>query len=426
MTHVLLVEDNPGDVRLVREWLREGNPTAFHIVHVARLAEALLETRRSHFDAVLLDLSLPDGHGLDTLRQFQAAAPHLPIVVLSGLHDEALALEAVRRGAQDYLVKGEEHGPAMARAVRYAIERKRGEEELRRARDQLEEHVAERTAALRAANRRLSEEIRERRHAEELAQRRQAELAHVARLSTMGQMATEIAHELNQPLFAIASYAEACLRLYKRRTREDCDELAQALQEVSKQAARAGQIIERIRRFVRKESPQRAPVELNQLVKDMVQLVGVEARAHNVKIRLALASGAVTVHGDSLLLQQVVVNLVRNAIEAMDVLPAGARRLTITTVEHEDRVELAVADSGPGLSPEQSIQVFEPFYTTKSHGMGMGLSISQSIIESHGGELFALPNAEGGTTFRFRLPSLDTRGESHEHERRRRHSLHSG
>lgn len=553
MTNVLLVEDNPGDARLVREWLRDASPMGFDLIHVTCLADAINEAQARPFDAVLLDLSLPDSNGLETLKRFEAVIPESPIVVLSGLQDEALALEAVREGAQDYLVKGDEHAPTMARALRYAIERKRVEEELRRARDQLEEHVAERTAVLRATNRRLSDEIVERRGAErvlrkerdftsavldtldalvvvldregrfirinracehasgyaaeevngrmsweqfvppeeqlgvrrvfaqlasggrpekhenhwltrsgerkliawsntvlcdehgavefvigtgiditeqrrveELAQRRQSELAHVGRLSTMGQMATEIAHELNQPLFAIASYADACLRLYKRHASEECDELAEALQEVSKQAARAGKIIERIRRFVRKESPQRAPVELNRLVKEMAQLVAVEARSHHVKINLHLASGEVPVLGDNILLEQVLVNLVRNAIEAMDALPSSARCLTIATAIQNGSAEVAVADSGPGMTPELCARVFEPFYTTKSHGMGMGLSISQSIIETHGGQLSATPNAEGGTTFRFRLPSLEMKGDRDEHERGRRQSLRSG
>lgn len=553
VTHVLLVEDNPDDALLVRAWLRAASSSTFDVVHVSSLQDALTAAQRAPFDAVLLDLTLPDGYGLATLCRFHSAMPQLPIVVLSGVQDEAVALEAVRHGAQDYLVKGDDHGPPMARALRYAIERKRAEEELRRARDKLEEHVADRTDALQATNRRLSDEILERRvaerilrrerdftsavldtvdalvvafdrdgrifrinraceqatgygaeevngrmswedfvppdehdtvrrvfneltaggraakhethwltrrgdrmliawsntvlrdehgtvefiigtgiditeqrRAEELAQRRQTELAHVARLSTMGQMATEIAHELNQPLFAIASYADACLRIYQRRTQDACDELAQALTEVSRQAARAGQIIERIRRFVRKESPQRVPLDLNKLVKDMAQLVAVEARAHIVKMYLTPAHRQVMVIGDAVLLEQVVVNLVRNAIEAMDSLPADARHLTISTAVRGHSAVLAVADSGPGLTPVQCARVFEPFYTTKSHGMGMGLAISQSIIESHGGELSALPNTEGGTTFRFRLPLMDSRGEGHDHERGRRHGLYSG
>lgn len=556
MTHVLLVEDNPDDALLVRAWLRAASSATFDVVHVSSLQDALTAAQTTSFDAVLLDLTLPDGYGLASLSRFRSAMPQLPVVVLSGVQNEAVALEAVRQGAQDYLVKGDGHGPSMGRALRYAIERKRAEEELRHARDRLEEHIAERTGALQATNRRLNEEILERRvaerilrrerdftsavldtvdalvvafdrdgrifrinracekatgygahevngrmswedfvppdehdsvrqvfneltasgraakhenhwltrtgdrlliawsntvlrdergavefiigtgiditeqrRAEELAQRRQTELAHVARLSTMGQMATEIAHELNQPLFAIASYADACLRIYQQRTKDECnaecDELAQALTEVSRQAARAGQIIERIRRFVRKESPQHVPLDLNKLVKDMAQLVAVEARAHNVKIHLAPAQQQVMVVGDAVLLEQVVVNLVRNGIEAMDSLPAEARHLTISTAVRGRSAALAVADSGPGLTPVQCARVFEPFYTTKRHGMGMGLAISQSIIESHGGEVSALPNTEGGTTFRFRLPLMDSRGERDDHDRGRRHGLHS-
>jgi PAS domain S-box-containing protein len=537
--HVLLIEDNPGDARLVREWLRDAEPDAFELHGTQRLQEALTVAKQRLFDVALLDLSLPDSQGLESLRRLQAAMPTLPVVVLSGLHDEALALQAVRQGAQDYLVKGDDHGPTMARALRYAIERRRVEEELRRARDELEEHVAERTAALRATNRRLSDEITERRHAErflrrerdftnavidtlaalvvvldrrgcivrfnraceemtglraqdvvgspmwercvpaeeqgavrdvflalleaghslrnenhwhnargekkliawsssvlrdehgdieyvigtgiditeqrrveELAAQRQNELAHVARLSTMGQMATEIAHELNQPLFAIASYADACLRLYRRHA-EVNDEVAAGLEELVRQAARAGKVVQRVRRFVRKEAPHSAPVELTRLLRDMAQLIAVEARAHQVNIALALAPSDVWVMGDSVLIEQVVLNLTRNAIEAMDVLPVERRRLTISTFVNANMVEVAVSDAGPGLNAEQREQIFRPFYTTKSQGMGMGLSISRSIIEAHGGQLSATVNGEGGTTFSFVLPIRANKGEEY-------------
>ncbi|RMD78702.1 MAG: response regulator, partial [Gammaproteobacteria bacterium] len=169
---LLLVEDHPGDARLIRLALAESGG-AFRVEHLERLAPALVRLRSEAYDAVLLDLSLPESSGLDTLRRVLEAAPAVPVVVLSGLADEATAIEAVRQGAQDYLVKGQGDGALVGRAVRYAVERKRAEQALRRAREELERRVQERTAHLEAANRELQREVVRRRRAAEALQRAQ-------------------------------------------------------------------------------------------------------------------------------------------------------------------------------------------------------------------------------------------------------------
>lgn len=402
---ILLIEDNPADARLVRITLEEAAPGQFEPVHADSLAKALRLLAQNAYDAVLLDLSLPDSIGLDTLRQVIRANPDVPIVVLSGLHDVEVALEAVQTGAQDYLVKGQSGGELIARAARYAIRRKQAEIELRKARDELERRVAERTADLTAANEQLRREIESRRQAEDRERQRLLEIAHVSRLSTMGELATEIAHELNQPLTAIATYSDACARLFRSENwrRED---LIAALENISAQARRAGEVIRRVRSYVRKEESRRAPADINEIVREVVPLAQTEARWRNVVIQIDLAQALPPLMADRILIEQVILNLVRNAIEAMDAVEENGRTVTIQTAAGANgAVEVAVRDTGPGLSPEIAARLFAPFFTTKPNGMGMGLSISQSIVQAHGGNLWASPNHPCGAVFRFSLPA---------------------
>lgn len=784
MISILLVEDNPADARLVQLALSEVPDTNFNVTHVERLAQATERLSAQDFDAVLLDLSLPDSHGLETVREIQAADPAVPVVVLSGMLDDRLALEAVKGGAQDYLVKGQGDGYLVSRAIRYAIERKRAQEALReneqmlavaqriahvgnwvweiptghlswsdevyrifgltpqefpgtyqgflervhpedrsrveaaiqatvdnhhryavdfrirrpdgverivqasgeielgpggdplrmvgavqditerrraedqvrRARDDLEHRVEERTAHLEQANLRLQQEIAQRQRVEEVlrrerdfssavldtvgalvvvldpegqivrfnrtcermtgmsaedvkglyawdlfipeeevegvrrvfeelafghfpnthenywivkggerrriawsntvllnerggvdyvidtgidvteqrlseqalreserqlrlitdtlpvliayvdasrrfrfsnkafeewfgyspqeingrhlrdvvgaeaykailpyveralagerqefeanvpykrggarwvgasyipdleadgvprgyfalvtditerkeserrSQQRMLELAHASRLSTMGEMTTEIAHELNQPLAAIASFSDTCRRLMDAPEWNEGD-VREALGEISRQALRAGKVIKRLRSFARKETSQQAPLNLNDLVLDLASLTDMEARWYGVHVALELAEALPPVQGDQVLLEQVILNLIRNAIETMAGEEEAERRLEIATCATErGTVQVSVRDSGPPSDEKALQKAFEPFYTTKSTGVGMGLVISQSIIQAHGGQLWAYPNAERGATFVFALP----------------------
>jgi two-component system sensor kinase FixL len=660
---ILLVEDNPGDARLVQMALSELPDRRFEIRHVERLNQALQLLGGHAFDAILLDLSLPDSHGLDTVTQIKAADPSVPIVVLSGLLDEELALEAVKVGAQDYLVKGQGDGYLVARSVRYAMERKHTESVLLKAREELELRVRERTAHLEDANSRLLQEIAQRTHAEgilrkerdfisalldtlgafvvvldtngcvvrfnraceegtgysfaevqgtpfwdillvpeeigavkevfrnlqtvklpgtfenhwrtkagelrliswsntvlmdehgsveyvigtgiDITERRQSEaalresehqlrtitdalpvlvsyvdssmryrfnnkayedflgrprdelngrnlreiigdaaydlvrphvqaalngrpvtfeaalpyegagerhvsvsympdfgdsgdvkgffalvtdtterkeleerekqrmlqLAHVSRLSTMGEMATQIAHELNQPLAAIASYSDTCLRMTSSRSWEPGD-LDEALTDIGNQAHRAGEIIRRLRSLARKDEPLRLPVDVNELVRETVYLANVEARWHDIEIQLNLEPDLPEVLADRILIEQVIMNLTRNGIDVMVGDEQSDRTLTIqTSVNQVGEIEVAVTDSGPGLSPDALEKVFEPFFTTKQTGMGMGLSISQTIIDAHRGRLWVKSTPGLGATFSFTLPAVALRGE---------------
>jgi PAS domain S-box-containing protein len=245
-------------------------------------------------------------------------------------------------------------------------------------------------------------DITARRRAEQEARLRQAELAHVARVSTMGEMAAAIAHELNQPLMAIVGYASGCaLRMESGNL--DSSELLSVLRRVSQQAVRAGEIIRRLRDFVRKGTPQRSPLNLNELAREVAGLADVDARAHEVALRLELEADLPVVIGDPIQIEQVMLNLIRNGIEAM-VDAVAPRILTLRTGYAGGKsVEVAVVDCGKGL-PQDSEKLFEPFVSTKPKGLGLGLSISRSIVEAHGGQLAAWSDATPSTTFHFALP----------------------
>jgi len=247
-------------------------------------------------------------------------------------------------------------------------------------------------------------DITDRKRAEEEAQRHLAELAHVARLGTMGEMASALSHELSQPLEAIAAYTQGCVR---RLRSAQCDphETVDAMEQVNKQAQRAGQIIRRLRSFVRRSEPHRSTVDINELVREAVALDETDFRQADTFLRFELTQDLPLLQADPIEIEQVVLNLLRNGIEAMSTIEPSRRRLTLrTSWLGDEQIEVAVADTGDGLPPTLQDRVFEPFVTTKPGGMGMGLSISRSIVELHGGRLWATPNPEGGTTFHFWLP----------------------
>jgi signal transduction histidine kinase len=250
-------------------------------------------------------------------------------------------------------------------------------------------------------------DVSERKRGEEEARRHQAELTHVLRLGTMGEMAAGLAHEINQPLGAIANYAQGCSRRLRAGTLGATEALG-VVDEISEEALRAGEIIRRLRNLIRKETPRQDRVDLNDVVRDAVHLVTPEARQHGVTVQVRTSSTLPRVVADGIQIEQVVLNLARNGIEAMTNVPATRRRLSIGTKHTAaGEVEVTVKDSGHGLPPDGAAQVFAPFYTTKASGLGMGLSISRTIIEAHHGRLWATANPEGGTTFRFTLPVGD-------------------
>ncbi|HEX4123868.1 MAG TPA: ATP-binding protein [Tepidisphaeraceae bacterium] len=367
---ILLVEDSVADAATIRRALSDSTFGRFEVTVAKRLEEAAQNLAAATYAAVLLDLNLPDSAGLETLEHLRRLVPHVPVVVLTGLADEELAVAAVQKGAQDYLVKGRSAPEVIGRAVRYVIER--------------------------AATDRNARAL-------------EADVAHLLRVSTMGQMASGLAHELNQPLAAIMNYASTCLAQLGSENRQN--RIArQAIEELMNETRRAGSIISQMRRFVHRGEPRRMPIDLNLLVCESVKMVGFELQRHEVRPKISLCPGLPRTAADPIQIEQVMVNLIYNAVEAMDHLSANQKTLRIKTGLTDDcrSVEVSVSDTGKGISEKNLTRLFEPFFTTKETGMGMGLNISRSIVESFAGRLSASANPLGGMRFTFTLPIMES------------------
>ena len=252
---------------------------------------------------------------------------------------------------------------------------------------------------------RAEEALRESEH--RLRQRLQSDLARVNRLSMMGELAASLAHEIAQPIATARNNARAAMNFLDRST-PDLGQVREALTCILDDADRAGDILDRIRDHIKKAPPRKECVDLNHAIIDVIALAQGAIVKNGVSIQTRLAEGPSDVQADRVQLQQVVLNLILNAVEAMGSIEEGVRELSITTKQHEaGGVLVAVRDSGPGIDPELLDRVFDAFYTTKSTGVGMGLSICRSIIDAHGGRLWADANERRGTVFQFTLPNAD-------------------
>ena len=243
----------------------------------------------------------------------------------------------------------------------------------------------------------------ERSRAEHALREAQAELAHVTRVMTMGELAASIAHEINQPLAAVVTNANACLRWLTGPT-PNLDEAQAAVARIARDGNRASDVIGRIRALVKKSATEQAHLDINEVIQEVLGLIQTEIRKNEVVLRMKLAPDLPRILGDRVQLQQVILNLMMNGIEAMSAVTDRSRDLLIRSCRYEsDKVLIAVQDSGTGLETESLDHLFTAFFTTKPKGMGMGLAISRSIIEAHGGKLWASPNDGPGATFQFTL-----------------------
>jgi two-component system cell cycle sensor histidine kinase/response regulator CckA len=515
---ILLIEDNPGDANLVKEMLAEAE-TLFELTHVDKLGKVLAVGRALSFDVILLDLSLPDAYGLDTVIKMRAAMPNIPIVVMSGLGDVELAIKALHEGAQDYLVKGQADSNLLIRSVRYAIERKQAEEALRRAHDELEIRVKERTAELVSANEALLAEIAERKKMQEALFRSEASLAEAQRiahlgnwewnisadqmhwsdeiyrifgktpeqfratyetflgcihpddrelvkeavdsamsgipynidhrivlpdgsvrfvneqgrvtfnesgvpvrmlgtvqditekkekeirlimterLAALGQMASGVAHEINNPLATVAACAEG-LMTRLRQGRFDRELFENYLQIIDEEVARCKAITTSMLSFVRKTSYEKRDVDINFLINKTLELVNFQGRLKDVEVKKKY-DGMLIAHGSEGELRQVLLIIILNSLDAME--DRGA--LTIGTWAEDNRVCIEISDTGPGIPRELLQKIFDSFFTTKSEegGLGLGLSIAHKIVKDHNGDILVASDGNG-TTFRIVLP----------------------
>jgi len=259
----------------------------------------------------------------------------------------------------------------------------------------------------------VARDITERRKHEEASRNQQEKIQITSRLTTMGEMASSLAHELNQPLTAIANYSMGAVALV-RAGRTHPNMLLPALEKAAAQAQRAGKIISRIREFVKRSEPHRQPTAIETIVENAISFADIDARKRRIRIQPCLPPDLPLVMADPILIEQVLLNLVKNAMEAMEGCTVDEIRVVVTS--HEDQIEFAVIDAGHGLSDPE--RLFEPFFSTKSSGLGMGLNICRTIIESHHGRLWAETNPAGGTIFRFTLPCAapQTQADGHQSE----------
>jgi two-component system sensor kinase FixL len=252
-------------------------------------------------------------------------------------------------------------------------------------------------------------DLTERQETEHQLKELETELARLSRLTAMGEMASTLAHEINQPLSAISNYLQGCGRLLESVDHPNVPKIRDALAETTKQTLRAGHIIRQLREFVARGETEKRPENLSKLVEEASALALVGAQEEGVKPRFRFESHTNSVLVEKVQIQQVLLNLMRNAIEAMH--DSARKELLVATKEaDDDMIEVSVADTGPGISEEIADRLFQPFVTTKPAGMGVGLSISKRIIEAHGGKMWVEPNPGGGTVFCFTLESAAEAG----------------
>ncbi len=252
-------------------------------------------------------------------------------------------------------------------------------------------------------------DLTERNQTETRLQELQSELVHMSRFTALGEMASTLAHEINQPLTAIASYLKGCRRILGRMEGPEVPLLSDAVNQAAEQALRAGQVIRHLREFVSRGESERHIENLPKLIEEASALALVGAKEKGVRVRFDLAPDAPLVLADRIQVQQVLLNLIRNAIEAMQDMPLRELVVATRAVPAERAAEVSVRDTGTGIAPEIAEQLFQPFVTTKPHGMGVGLSICRTIVEAHGGKIWVERGAGGGTVFRFTLRTFDGR-----------------
>jgi PAS domain S-box-containing protein len=495
---ILLLEDDPDDAALL-QGLLEAECYVCDLRRVQTRTEFVAALASSKLDLILADYKLPSFDGLSALRLALEARPDLPFIFVSGTLGEEVAIEALKIGATDYVLKTRLSRlvPAVERALREArerAERKKAEEGLRLSEMYLAEaqrlsqtgsfgwdlsrreiywwseetyrifgldpqskptldfvidrthpddrahvrHIIERIPIERsefATEHRLLMpdgsvkhiravahpmtgdnperamfvgaviDITDRKHAEEERERLhklEADLARINRLTMMGELAASLAHEIQHPIGTAINYARACTR-WLERDAPDVTEARNAASAMVVAAMRAATIIDRVRSLYRRDTPERELVDLNEIIREMTVLLGDTAHRSAVSIRIELDLSLPPATADRVQLQQVLMNLMLNGIEAMK---EGKGELHVASNKTEDnQLLVSVSDTGDGLPKGEGERIFEAFFTTKPQGTGMGLSISRRIIEAHGGRLWASPNARGGATFQFTLPS---------------------
>jgi len=357
---ILLVEDNSGDRRLISEMLAEANNAAFDVKYADRLEAAIDYLGQNEVDVILLDLGLPDSQGLETLRKTYAQVSETPIVVLTGLNDEMIGVQAVNEGAQDYLIKGQVDAHLLNRTIRYAIERKQAEERERRLQLQLD----------------LSN-----------------------RLASLGLMVEGIAHEINNPLTSVIGFAQMLSsKDIPERTRED-------IKTIGDNAQRVADIIKNLLTFAKQQKLERTYINVNDIVGATLEMRAYPLEENNITVTTQFDPALPSTMADATLLQQAFLNLVINAETAMK-LAHGKGSLSIKTALINKTIQISFTDDGPGITEANLAHLFDPFFSTRGvgQGTGLGLSVCYGIITEHNGRIYATSQLGRGSVFIVELP----------------------
>ena len=361
---ILLIEDNSGDRRLISEMLAEASTdetgVAFDIQYADRLQAAIEYLGQNRVEVILLDLGLPDSQGLDTLKRVYAEVPELPIVVLTGLNDELIGVQAVNEGAQDYLIKGQVDTHLLRRTIRYAIERKQAEERERRLQLQLN----------------LS-----------------------TRLASLGLMVEGIAHEVNNPLSSVIGFSQML-------TCEDIPENTKDdIKMINDNAQRVADIMNNLLTFARQQKLQRAYINVNDIIIATLQMRAHSLESNNITVTTELDPALPSTMADATLLQQAFLNLIINAETEMKQVH-GKGRLQIKTTLISDTIQISFTDDGPGITETNLIHLFDPFFSTRGvgQGAGLGLSVCYGIINEHNGQIYVQSQPGKGAVFTVELP----------------------
>lgn len=415
---VLLVEDNDGHAELLKILLHSSGDLLFELTRCSTLAQGLQflgkDSVEGPFELILLDLTLPDSSNLETFNRVKAFAPHLPIIILTGLDDEAMAVLALQRGAQDYLVKGRVDSVLLGRSMRYALERARIQSELRKSYAELDLRVRIRTAELSETNRKLSEEIGERRRVEDAYRESNLQLAEAVsklretqqsiiqreRLHALGRMASGIAHDFNNSLAPILGFSE--LLLLKEETLADTGKVRSFLEMIHDAAEDSAKVVSRLREFYRyrEESDLFGPVSFNDVIhsvvamlkprwKDQAQIEGIDITVKTELQELPPLTG----NEDQL--REMLANLITNSIDSI----SKEGTILLRTSTRNKKVFLQVSDTGSGMTEEVRARCLEPFFSTKREaGTGLGLGIVYGTIRRHDGEITIESRVNKGTT----------------------------
>jgi C4-dicarboxylate-specific signal transduction histidine kinase len=387
---ILLIED---ETRLRNNLKILLSRTGYAVTTAADGREGMQYLQCAHFDLVITDLVMDECDGLELMEYLAGRAPETPVIVITGYASTESAIEALRKGAYDYIAKPFEV-EMMQASVERALEKVRLQQELAAYMKELEQRVADRTRALEESNRQLRQSLNELKVAQE-------HLVQTEKLSALGALITGITHELNHPLGLILGSVELLNTSYAY-----IPQVRSGLKKIRQEALRCHEIVHNLLRFARKQKPEKTYLDVNILCLKTLDLLDYQFRDNNIGIVQHLAKNLPGVMADGHQLQQVLVNVLTNACQALSEEHPDKRQVTVTTAYHDNKAWIKIADTGPGIAAEHLRRIFDPFFTTKEQGTGLGLSLSYGIIKEHGGEFTVASRPGEGATFTIALPTV--------------------